>query len=150
MLLSSLAADGCAEILADTAVQLLLDFTRPVGLLLVAVLHFLPGDEQARGILAHPSGRARPGSCLVISHACRDADPVLALQHEKIYTSRVDTAFRTRTREQVRRLFDGFSLVPPGLLWVPEWRLQPPDGVPGNPERLWMLGGVGRLSAPAG
>jgi len=139
-----------AEILADPAVQLLLDFTRPVGLLLVAVLHFLPDDEQARDILAALREALPPGSCLVISHACRDADPVLARQHEKIYTSRVDTAFRMRTREQVGLLFDGFSLVQPGLVWVPEWRPQSPGDVPGSPQKLWMLGGVGRLSAPAG
>jgi hypothetical protein len=137
------------NILADPSVQLLLDFTRPVGLLLVAVLPFLPGDDQVQDILATLRGALAPGSYLVISHACRDADPVLAEQHEKVYTSRVDTTFRMRTREQIARLFDGFTLAEPGLVWVPEWRPQSPADVPGNPQKYWILGGAGHLDASA-
>jgi S-adenosyl methyltransferase len=132
-------------ILADPTVQLLLDFTHPVGLLLVAVLHFLPGDDQVRDILATLRGALAPGSYLVISHTCRDADPVLAEQHEKVYNSRVDTTFRMRTREQIARLFDGFTLAEPGLVWVPEWRPQSPADVPASPQSYWLLGGVARL-----
>ena len=137
------------KILADPSVQLLLDFSRPVGLLLVAVLHFLPGDDEVRNILATLRGALAPGSYLVISHTCRDADPVLAQQHEKVYNSRVDTTFRMRTREQIARLFDGFTLVEPGLVWVPQWRPQSPADVPASPQKYWLLGAAGRLGASA-
>ena len=133
------------KILADPSVQLLLDFDRPVGLLLVAVLPFVSDDDQVRDILATLRGALPPGSYLVISHPCRDADPVLARQHEKVYASRVDTPFRMRTREEIARLFDGFTLAEPGLVWVPEWRPQSPDDVPADPRKFWILGGVARL-----
>lgn len=136
-------------ILADPSVQMLLDFTRPIGLLLVAVLHFLPGDDQVRDILATLQGALAPGSYIVISHTCRDADPVLAQQHEKVYNNQVDTTFRMRTREQIARLFDGLTLAEPGLVWVPEWRPQSPADVPASPQKYWLLGGAGRLGAPA-
>lgn len=138
------------SILADPAVQLLLDFSRPVALLLLAVLHFLPDDDQVGDILATLRGALAPGSCLVISHTCRDADPVLAQQHEKVYNSRVDSTFRMRTSEQIARLFDGFTLAEPGLVWVPEWRPESPANVPEDPWKYWVLGGVGRLDASAG
>jgi hypothetical protein len=138
------------EILADPSVQLLLDFTRPVGLLLLAVLHFLPDDDQVRDILATLRGALAPGSYLVISHTCRDADPVLAQQREKVYTSRVDATLRMRTGKQIAGLFDGFSLVEPGLVWVPEWRPESPADVPESPQKYWVQGGVGRLGASAG
>lgn len=134
------------DILADPSVQLLLDFSRPVGLLLVAVLHFLPDDDQVRDILATLRGALAPGSYLVISHTCRDADPVLARQHEKVYTSRVDTTFRMRTREEISELFGGFTLVEPGLVWVPEWRPESLADVPADPAKYWIQGGVGRLA----
>jgi hypothetical protein len=137
------------EILADPSVQLLLDFTRPIGLLLVAVLHFLPDDDRVREILDTLRGALAPGSYLVISHTCRDADPVLAQQHEKVYNNRVDTTFRMRTREQIAGLFDGFPLTDPGLVWVPEWRPDSPADVPDDPKKYWILGGVGRLD-PSG
>ena len=85
----------------------------------------------------------------MISHTCRDADPVLAQQHEKVYNSRVDTTFRMRTREQIARLFDGFTLVEPGLVWVPQWRPQSPADVPASPQKYWLLGAAGRLGASA-
>jgi hypothetical protein len=137
------------SILADPSVQLLLDFNRPIGLLLVAVVHFLPDDDQVRDILATLRSALAPGSYLVLSHTCRDADPVLAQQHEKIYTSRVDTTFRMRTREEIGQLFNGFTLVEPGLAWVPEWRPASPADVPADPQKYWILGGVGRLDAPS-
>jgi hypothetical protein len=137
------------SILADPSVQLLLDFNRPIGLLLVAVVHFLPDDDEVRDILATLRSALAPGSYLVISHTCRDADPVLAQQHEKIYTSRVDTTFRMRTREEIGQLFNGFTLVEPGLVWVPEWRPTSPADVPADPRKYWILGGVGRLDAPS-
>jgi hypothetical protein len=84
----------------------------------------------------------------VISHTCRDADPVLAERHEKVYTSRVDTTFRMRTRKQIAELFDGFTLTEPGLAWVPQWRPESPADVPDNPQKFWILGGAGRLDAP--
>jgi SAM-dependent methyltransferase len=134
------------KILADPSVQLLLDFSQPVALLLVAVLHFLPGDDEVREILATLRDALAPGSYLVLSHTCRDADPVLAEHHEKVYNSRVDTSFRMRTREEITRLFDGFTLAEPGLVWIPEWRPQSPDDVPADPKKYWLLGGVGQTA----
>jgi SAM-dependent methyltransferase len=138
------------KVLADPSIQSLLDFSRPVGLLLVAVLHFLPDDDEVRDILATLRDSLAPGSYLVISHTCRDADPVLAERHEKVYNSRVDTTFRMRTREQITRLFDGFTLAEPGLVWVPEWRPDSAADVPGDPRKYWLLGGAGRLDSSAG
>jgi SAM-dependent methyltransferase len=137
------------KVLADPSIQSLLDFSRPVGVLLVAVLHFLPDDDEVRDILATLRDSLAPGSYLVISHTCRDADPVLAERHETVYNSRVDTTFRMRTREQITRLFDGFTLAEPGLVWVPEWRPDSAADVPGDPRKYWLLGGAGRLDASA-
>jgi hypothetical protein len=137
------------DILADPSVQLLLDFSRPVGLLLVAVLHFLPDDDRVREILDILRGALAPGSYLVISHTCRDADPVMAQQHEKVYNNRVDTTFRMRTRAEIAGLFDGFTLTEPGLVWVPEWRPDSPADVPDDPKKFWILGGAGRLDSPS-
>lgn len=49
-----------------------------------------------------------------------------------------------RTRDEIARLFDGFTLVEPGLVWLPEWRTDPAADVPENPQDYWGLVGVGR------
>ena len=60
-----------------------------------------------------------------------------------VYTSRV-AQLRVRTRDEIAALFDGFTLVEPGLVWIPEWRPDSPADVPENPEQFWALVGVAR------
>ena len=60
------------------------------------------------------------------------------------YRSRVAGQLCLRTREEIAGLFDGFDLVEPGLVWLPEWRPDSPADVPENPEQYWALVGVGR------
>ena len=133
-----------AKILADPDTQLLIDFAQPVAVLLVAVLHFVPDSAGPAEILATLRDALAPGSYLVICHACRDANPGMADPAEAAYHSRVAAQLRMRTREEIAGLFDGFGLVEPGLVWLPEWRPDSPADVPENPEQYWALVGVGR------
>jgi SAM-dependent methyltransferase len=132
------------KILADPETQLLLDLREPVAVFLVAVLHFLPDTDHPERIIATLRDALAPGSYLVICHACRDVRPELATSFETVYNSRVPTQLNFRTREQIRGLFDGFTLEEPGLVWIPQWRPDSPDSVPEDPHRYWALVGVGR------
>ena len=94
-----------------------------------------------------PAQRGLPGSCLVICHACRDVRPDTADNATTVYNSRVAANLRVRTRDEIAALFDGFTLVEPGLVWIPEWRPDSPADVPENPEQFWALVGVARRDA---
>jgi hypothetical protein len=133
-----------AEILADPETQLLIDFSQPVAVLLVAVLHFIPDADDPGRILSTLRDAMAPGSYLVICHACSDARPDVADAAATVYRSRVAAQVCIRGREQIARLFDGFTLVDPGLVWLPEWRPDSPADVPENPEQFWGLVGVGK------
>jgi hypothetical protein len=61
-----------------------------------------------------------------------------------VYNSRVAAQAAMRSRDEIRDLFEGFSLVGPGLVWIPEWRPDSPADVPGDPQQYWGLVGVGR------
>jgi hypothetical protein len=122
----------------------LLDFTQPVALLLAAVLHFIPDSDDPSGILATFRGALAPGSHIAISHACRDPIPHLADSYTAAYRSRVAADGTMRTREEIERLFNGFTLVEPGLVWLPEWRPDSPADVPEDPSVFWAMAGVGR------
>jgi hypothetical protein len=135
------------KILADPETQLLIDFTQPVALLLLAVLHFVPDQACPAQILASLREAAAPGSYLVICHSCRDVKPDTADSATAVYNSRVAAQLSVRTRDEIAALFDGFTLVAPGLVWIPEWRPDSPADVPENPERFWALVGMGRLDA---
>ena len=133
-----------AKILADPETQLLIDFTEPVALLLVAVLHFVPDKARPARIVATLREALAPGSYLVICHSCRDANPALADPAETVYSSRVAGELCLRTRDEIAGLFAGFTLIDPGLVWIPEWRPDSPGDVPENPRQYWGLVGVGK------
>jgi S-adenosyl methyltransferase len=137
-----------AKILADPETQLLLDFTQPVSVILSAVLHFIPDSELAADIVATLRDALAPGSYLVICHACRDEQPGLATSFEAVYNSRVSAQLAMRSRAEIARLCDGFTLLEPGLVWIPQWRPDSPGDVPEDPSRYWGLVGVGRYDGP--
>jgi S-adenosyl methyltransferase len=139
-----------ARILADPETQLLLDFAQPVAVLLAAVLHFIADDDSPEQIVATLRDALPPGSYLVISHACSDPQPDLLSAFETVYKSKVAAQGRARTSAEIARFFDGFTLVDPGLTWVPLWRPDQPQDVPEDPENYWFLGGVGQLTRDNG
>ena len=137
-----------AKILADQETQLLLDFTQPVAVFLVAVLHFIPDTGQAADIVATLRDALAPGSHLVICHACRDEQPGLATSFENVYNSRAAAQLTMRSRDEIAGLCAGFTLLEPGLVWIPEWRPDSPGDVPADPSKYWALVGVGRYDGP--
>jgi hypothetical protein len=128
--------------------EVLLDFTQPVAVFLVAVLHFLPDTGQAADIIATVRDALAPGSYLVICHACRDEQPSLATSFETVYNSRVTAQLFMRSRAEITGLCDGFTLLEPGLVWIPQWRPDSPADVPEDPSKYWALVGVGRYDGP--
>lgn len=130
------------EILADPELNELIDFGRPVGLLLVAILHFISDSDDPGKLLGSLTARLPAGSYLVISHATGDAySRVDSLQN--VY-SRATSNLHARSRAQITQLFTGFGLVPPGLVAPPEWRpdLEPHPAKDETPSLIWC--GVGR------
>ena len=120
-----------------------LDFTRPVAVVLLAMLHYIPDLAEARQIVAALIEAVPAGSFLVISHAGSDllADDVAAF--EKSLNAHLPARQRhvARPRDVVEGLFDGVKLVEPGLVRVSDWRPDSPEEA-ATPTILW--GGVAR------
>ena len=130
-------------ILADDALKSTLDLAEPVGVLLVAILHFLPDDTQAYAVVKTVMDALAPGSYLVISHATTDLLP--ADTAEKLATRDIPGRgeFTGRTRAQVAAFFDGLTLVDPGVQVVSNWRPDP-GSTPPPPEQVSVYGAVAR------
>ncbi|WP_370024579.1 SAM-dependent methyltransferase [Planotetraspora sp. GP83] len=132
------------EILNDADVVKALDFTKPMGLLLVAIMHFITDEDDPARILTTLRDALPQGSHLVLSHGTRDTRAEAVEAGTQVY--RNSTApLVLRSRDEIRALFDGFDLVDPGLVWVPEWR-PAQAGVLDPPEKSLILCGVGRKS----
>jgi SAM-dependent methyltransferase len=131
------------SILDDPVVREQLDLTRPVAVLMVAVLHFLSDEDEPVQRVAQVRNALAPGSFVVVSHASADGRPEFADSHRQLYR-RTATPMSMRSRDQVAAFFDGLELVDPGLVWLPLWRPDASEPAPDRPERTTGLAGVGR------
>jgi SAM-dependent methyltransferase len=130
-------------ILNDPTVRGTIDFERPVAVLMIAVLHFVADEDDPFGAVAQVRDRLVPGSHLVVSHASAEGRPEVAASHRQLY-SRTPTPMTMRSRAEIARLFNGFELVEPGLVWLPLWRPDNPNSAVKQPERTTGFAGVGR------
>jgi hypothetical protein len=133
-------------ILADPALAAVIDLTEPVCLLLVSMLHFFTAGE-ADMIVGAFRQRMVPGSYLIISQGHASRAPREGVQ--EAYGS--GTTLTGRPATEIAAYFDGFDLVPPGLVPVAEWPAAQPGAFPPPrqrerpaPEQAGMLAGVGR------
>jgi len=131
------------KILAHPGARRLIDFSQPVGLLLVAVLHFVSDADDPWQLVGTLREALAPGSYLVLCHGTDESKPEVAQATEKVYNRSVAASATVRSRAQIERFFDGFELVEPGLTYMSQWRPDTPDDVPGDPGRHWGLVGVG-------
>lgn len=96
-----------------------LDFDRPVVLSLIALMHFVPDEDDPYGITRTLLDALPSGSCLVLSHFTKD---FLSAEQDKTDEYRSSgIALRPRTRSEVARFFDRLDLVDPGLVTAPRW-----------------------------
>ncbi|MBO3751656.1 SAM-dependent methyltransferase [Streptosporangiaceae bacterium NEAU-GS5] len=107
-----------AEILGDCDLHALLDLSRPVALLLVAVLHFIPDEEGPHAAVKTLMEALVPGSYLVVSHV--EYRPEL-VEAAGVY-KRANAPVVLRTPEEIGTFFEGLTLVEPGLVNVRSWR----------------------------
>jgi hypothetical protein len=132
------------KILAEAAATL--DFTRPVAVTLLAVLHCIEEADDPHGIVARLRDALAPGSYLVISHVTtEDIGAEAARQAREVYRQ-AGTPGGVRTRDQIQRFFDGLEMIPPGLVNVARWRPEPGAGAG---SRTVFLAGAGRKISTA-
>jgi hypothetical protein len=115
-----------------------LDFSEPVGLMLLGVLPHIEDYEQARSVVARLTGGLARGSYVTISHAADTDEAFTTAQHG--YDSTGAAPYRLRRPEQITAFFDNLELVEPGVVPVSWWRPAPEPF--GPPPRIPSLGGV--------
>jgi len=128
-----------AAILAQASATL--DLARPVGVLLLAILHFLAAADDPAGIVAALARALAPGSYLVISHLTADLAPGQVGTAVEAYNAAVPGGVIPRSHAEVTALFGGLPLVPPGVVPLTEWR---PASATGPAARADLYAGVAR------
>jgi hypothetical protein len=132
------------EILADPGLRRLIDFREPVGILLVAILHFVSDDDDPAGIIARLLAPFPAGSYLALSHGTEEGISAAASQAVRNVYDEATAQGHVRGRNEVLELVRGLELVEPGLVWIPQWRPEPGAEIPPRPEESYGYALVAR------
>jgi hypothetical protein len=119
----------------------LLDFARPVAVMLIAVLHLIGDEDQPQDIVKRLMAAAAPGSYLALSHVASDIEPEATAEVARRLNRLVAQKGTYRSHAEVTRFFDGLELIEPGVTAVPHWR-PATDVEAASPAAMW--GGVAR------
>lgn len=127
------------EVLGHPKTLSTLDFDRPIAVIFSCALHLIPDSDDPWRVTAAYRDATAAGSFLAISHGSRAAEDTEELTRSLLKGG--SHPFVTRTREQVAEMFDGYEMLPPGLVFAAQWR---PDFVrhPAH-ERVGCHVGVG-------
>ena len=130
-------------VLESAETQRLLDFSQPVAVMMVALLHFVPDSATPREIIGRYHDKMAPGSYLGFSHVTGEDFPEGVQGLVKLYENSSNPV-TLRTRAEVAELVSDFELVEPGVVYVPEWHPDSPEDVGERPEESIVYGLVGR------
>jgi S-adenosyl methyltransferase len=109
-----------AEILEHAAG--FLDFSQPVGVMLVAVLHLIGPDDDPYGIVRQLMAAVPPGSYLLLSHVASDIEPEKMAEMGKRLNRLLAQKGYYRNQAEVTEFFAGLDLLEPGVVPVQHWR----------------------------
>jgi hypothetical protein len=106
-----------------------LDLSRPVAVLLIEILHFIPDGDDPYGVIGRLMDGLPSGSYLVIAHAPSDIEVETTAAMTERYNQNSPVPITMRTRERVTRFFDGLELVEPGVVMAGQWPASSEAGV---------------------
>ena len=127
------------SILSDPDLAEHIDFAKPVAVMLLSMLHFVPDEEDPAGIIKRLLAPFPSGSQVAISHGT----PFAVSEVERDF-AKATQQLHVRTPEEIGKLVDGLELVSPGLVWLPEWRPDPDTELPEDVTQAYYYAVVAR------
>ncbi|MGC5015192.1 SAM-dependent methyltransferase [Streptosporangium sp. DT93] len=132
------------RILSHPDVTGVIDFTRPVALVLVGVLHFITDEENPHELVERYKAAVPPGSRILLSHITLDFAPQVQEEEFTKPYEKGSAPMVPRSHAQVEKFFQGWTMVSPGLVEVVTWRPDENDyqePIPGG-GHAWAYGGL--------
>jgi hypothetical protein len=132
------------ETILDEAARTL-DFSQPVGLMLLGVVNHIMDSDEAYSVVQRLVSVVPMGSYLALTHSTAEIHGERMLEVMRQVTERGGTPIRARTRQEIIRFFDGTELLEPGVVSCSFWR---PDPIQvGVAADVCLFGGVSRKRA---
>jgi hypothetical protein len=132
-----------AGILANPVTKSVLDFSRPIALMLVAIVHFIQDEDKPAELIATLVDALPSGSYVVASHITMEHNPAGLTAGQRAYRAAGVPAQARDSSQFAELAFAGLELVPPGVVLVSEWRPDD-DGPRPTPTEVNFYGGIAR------
>ncbi|MGK5680148.1 SAM-dependent methyltransferase [Actinoplanes sp. URMC 104] len=133
-----------ATILTDPALRASLDFDKPVGLLMIAVLHFLDPGDQPHALVSRLLDALPAGSWLALTHASADLLPPELAEHSESIIAKSNIPMTLRSRDEIVAFFHTLDIAEPGLVPIHRWRpTEPANQLPTDTD-IGVYGAVAR------
>ncbi|MCR6481698.1 SAM-dependent methyltransferase [Amycolatopsis sp. OK19-0408] len=132
-----------ADVLEHPTTERLLDFDRPLMVIMAAFIHFVPDSRDPAGLVAAYRDVLAPGSYLALSSGTFEGQGEEVRRAAEMY-QKSGTEVVARSKAELAALLDGFELVPPGIVFTPQWRPDDPAEVGAHPELASQLALVAR------
>ena len=129
------------RLLARPEVTGFLDLSRPLGLIMNAIIHHILDEEDPYGIVARYKKLMPSGSYLLLTHFSNSSPEARGLEQVLLRTL---GRGQLRSRDQIARFFDDFDLVEPGIVHLPDWHPDEPVSRPLDISGLLYLGALAR------
>jgi S-adenosyl methyltransferase len=129
------------QILGRPEVAGFIDLSRPLGLIMNAIIHHILDEEDPYDIVARYKKLMPSGSYLLLTHFSNSSPEARELERVLLRTL---GRGQLRSREQIARFFDGLDLVEPGIVHLPDWRPDEPVSRPLDISGLLYLGALAR------
>ncbi|MEO3787377.1 SAM-dependent methyltransferase [Actinocorallia sp. B10E7] len=107
-----------------------LDFTRPVALILFGIMGNVIDDDEATAIVRHLVDALPPGSFVAVNDGTGEVDREGREEAVRIAVEKGSTPYTARTSEEIAAFFDGLDLLEPGVVSTSRWRPDPSSGIP--------------------
>ncbi len=123
-----------------------LDFTKPVAVLFIALLHYIVDDDEVRQLMHEYSSRLAPGSYVAFTHGTYENAPPGVAEDLMNLSSKSRHSILYRSRDDIATLFPEMEIVEPGIVPTPLWHPEGPEDLfLDQPERSLAYAGVARL-----
>jgi S-adenosyl methyltransferase len=120
-----------------------LDFTRPIGLMMLGILGHIGDDDEARSIVKRLLDALPSGSYLTICDGTNDLFEA-GVEAQRLYNESGAVPYRLRSAQQIADFFEGLELVEPGVVSCPRWRPDPVAIGRDLPPEMDQVAGMGR------
>lgn len=134
------------EVLEHPTTERLLNLREPVMVVMAAFVHFVPDERDPAGMIATYRRALAPGSYLALSSGTFEGQGEEVRRAAELYQKSGTEVF-ARSRAELGALMTGFDIVPPGIVFTPQWQPDDPGDVGEHPELASQLALVGRKNA---